>query len=398
LILPHDANGIFYVENEISVIRENFPSIQILEDSIEYESFNPSLQYHMSPSKLIYKTIDSEQKIAVICTKYNKSSCEEDTNDRIKMFLDKKENRNLKSKVQQEREKYQAIFNRLDMKKSSKSLLSALWYSSLPCFDVKNVTSERVGEAALLKYCEWQGQKVPCSAIFTKFPTDQGLCCAFNMEAADATLNEVTYSKLISDLQKSDLKLALESKKNFNRKILTSQSGIAKGLKVILDAHTDILGSSSFPADLKGFRGFISSNRSYPRVYHKGFQIRAGHNNLVAVSATMVEASPDIRHIEPARRRCLFSDETENLKIYKKYSQSDCYFECSLQNAKNELLKKNISCTPWIFPTHEQIPTFCEPWENMAFFRALHKTPGVNFINVLRTAFTLVGPKSVKRY
>jgi len=25
-------------------------------------------------------------------------------------------------------------------------------------------------------------------------------------------------------------------------------------------------------------------------------------------------------------------------------------------------------------------------------------TPGVNFINVLRTAFTLVGPKSVKRY
>jgi hypothetical protein len=24
--------------------------------------------------------------------------------------------------------------------------------------------------------------------------------------------------------------------------------------------------------------------------------------------------------------------------------------------------------------------------------------PGINFINVLRTAFTLVGPKSVKRY
>jgi hypothetical protein len=26
------------------------------------------------------------------------------------------------------------------------------------------------------------------------------------------------------------------------------------------------------------------------------------------------------------------------------------------------------------------------------------RRPGVNFINVLRTAFTLVGPKSVKRY
>ena len=121
------------------------------------------------------------------------------------------------------------------------------------------------------------------------------------MEAADATLNDVTYSKLIRDLQKSDLKLALESKKKLDSKIFTSQSGIAKGLKVILDAHTDILGSSSLPTNFRGFTGFISSNRSYPRVYHKGFQIRAGHNNLVAVSATMVEASPDIRYIEPAR-------------------------------------------------------------------------------------------------
>jgi len=32
------------------------------------------------------------------------------------------------------------------------------------------------------------------------------------------------------------------------------------------------------------------------------------------------------------------------------------------------------------------------------FFQALFLSPGLNFINVLRTAFTRADPKSVKRY
>lgn len=64
-------------------------------------------------------------------------------------------------------------------------LFSVLWYNRSPCFDIRNTTSGYEGEWSVLKECKWKGVKVPCSAIFTTFPTDRGMCCAFNMKKAD---------------------------------------------------------------------------------------------------------------------------------------------------------------------------------------------------------------------
>jgi len=50
-------------------------------------------------------------------------------------------------------------------------LYSTLWYSGFPCFDLKGVTAHNNGDRSVLKYCEWKGAAVPCSSIFTTFPT-----------------------------------------------------------------------------------------------------------------------------------------------------------------------------------------------------------------------------------
>ncbi len=47
------------------------------------------------------------------------------------------------------------------------------------------VIRHKDGKNSLLKKCKWKGIEIPCSSIFKKFPTDQGLCCSFNMKAAD---------------------------------------------------------------------------------------------------------------------------------------------------------------------------------------------------------------------
>ncbi len=61
------------------------------------------------------------------------------------------------------------IFKRLNMSDSGfKTYFSFLWHSSLPCFDIPNITGERDGETAILKKCLWKGQLLPCSAIFKK--------------------------------------------------------------------------------------------------------------------------------------------------------------------------------------------------------------------------------------
>lgn len=86
------------------------------------------------------------------------------------------------------------LFQKLDHARSYKSLFSSLWYSSLPCFDVKNISALKDGERSMLKYCEWQGKAVPCSAIFTSVPTDRGMCCSFNAEAAEELYASGPYS------------------------------------------------------------------------------------------------------------------------------------------------------------------------------------------------------------
>jgi hypothetical protein len=79
--------------------------------------------------------------------------------------------------------------------------MEILWSSYLPCFDVENITSMKDRETAVIKVCKWKGVEMPCSAVFKMFPTDMGMCCSFNMEAADEIFNAGFYSNVIMKLQ-----------------------------------------------------------------------------------------------------------------------------------------------------------------------------------------------------
>ena len=70
---------------------------------------------------------------------------------------------------------YKTSFDMLDKTSGFPVMFSSLWYSTLPCFDVQNLTSQHEGDKSLLRYCEWKGEPISCSAIFTTFPTDTGM-------------------------------------------------------------------------------------------------------------------------------------------------------------------------------------------------------------------------------
>ena len=69
------------------------------------------------------------------------------------------------------KEKYQ----RMNLTHSYQSMFGILWYTQLPCFDVKEITSDKDQEHGMLKACYWKGKKVPCSKIFKMTPTDTGI-------------------------------------------------------------------------------------------------------------------------------------------------------------------------------------------------------------------------------
>ena len=108
----------------------------------------------------------------------------------------------------------------------------------------------------------------------------------------------------------------------------------------------------------------------FPFTMQEGFAIRPGHNNLIELSGSQIKADDNLRSLSIQDRQCLFADENQDLKIHKKYSYSNCMFECNLFYAKTQLQKQNnysYSCIPWFFPTPESTISICDPWESVAF-------------------------------
>ena len=99
------------------------------------------------------------------------------------------------------RERIMKYYQSMNLKLAFKSFMSTLWYSKLPCFDVRGMTSSMNDVRGILKHCKWKRIAIPCSAIFTTTPTDQAMCCSFNKEFADDIFVTSEYTTLISGLQ-----------------------------------------------------------------------------------------------------------------------------------------------------------------------------------------------------
>jgi hypothetical protein len=99
-----------------------------------------------------------------------------------------------------------------------------------------------------------------------------------------------------------------------------AQPGQNKGLTVMMDSHADWLRSSSVDEDFNGFVAYVASGNTFPLTTKKGFRLKPGHENMVAIKAVDVITDAKTIHIDPELRNCLFHDEIE-LKLHKEYSQ-----------------------------------------------------------------------------
>ena len=191
----------------------------------------------------------------------------------------------------------------------------------------------------MLKQCIWRGQALPCSEIFKTFPTDQGMCCTFNMKKAEEMFQANQYQRLISMMQDQDKNLSFDHQKinvdNQHWKFTenpTPQAGRNKGLKLVLDAHSDFVSGGTVDGDFDGFFAIIDSREEFPTVTRKSVLIRPGHDNIVSIGATKVTAEDKIKTWDPIKRSCLFQDEM-SMNVHANYSQSNCLLECAMDYA-----------------------------------------------------------------
>ena len=233
------------------------------------------------------------------------------------------------------------------------------------CLDTASI------DRAILKKCTRKEVEVPCSAIFQKFPTDKGLCCTFNQRAAEDIFSETDYLKAIKVMQKND---KIQSFYNItvpqfytNLSEPNTQAGRRMGLQLILDAHSYVFEATSVRSDYQGFTGLITNPGSYPLTDLKEFQVMPVQNNMVALSAVMIDADDDLHNINPGDRECTFTDETEYIMLFKTYSQENCIFECPLFFAQKKFKKEdglNFPCIPWYLSFLDNNYTICNQFQN----------------------------------
>ena len=215
-------------------------------------------------------------------------------------------------------------FNNVDMKSLFPELFSILWESTLPCY-----VSPENNEYMLLS-CQLAGAEVNCSDLFTKVPTDTGMCCALNN--LDSLRNS-KYKEMVKELQGNT-----PLKKQADARV-----GQRNGLRLTLDLHSNTVSFGTLDQEYEGFSVFIGHPAEFPMMKEKSIKLEPGREHFIDLSATVVSAS-DIKAIAPEDRHCFFQDESD-LDFYKRYTFSNCRLECAI-----ETLEKIFDCVPWHLP------------------------------------------------
>ena len=295
--------------------------------------------------------------------------------------------------------RYDKEFGSLDMEKSYMAMFELLWYSQMPCFDVKNLTSQAKDEMSFLKKCFWKDNPISCNAIFTQRPTDQGMCCSFNMAKANQILKESKYTQAISARQSEDAEFAFETKDPpgwyTENKEPIPQAGRNKGLMLIIDGHANKVSDGTVKENVNGFIALVDDDDKFPLLSLTSLIARPGYENNIKVDAIHLETKKETRKYEPNRRNCYFPDE-HKLKAHRRYSQFNCIFECEEEFASKCLttcneagqecdcqdiayinrisLADHDSCVPWFFPAAaKRLQKMCNPWNAQKFLTIIQK-------------------------
>ena len=204
------------------------------------------------------------------------------------------------------------------------NLFKILWESTLPCFEEDDLNNH------MLAGCELGGEKISCSSVFTRIPTDSGMCCALNIKEA---LRKTEYQELVSKMQDEKAKQKIKSK-----------VGKRSGLKLTLDLHSNLVSFGTQDEDFNSFNLFLGQPAEFPVLKERSLQLQPGQEHFLDLSATVVSSTEEVRDIAPHDRNCYYGDESK-LVFYKEYTFTNCKFECAVLKVEKEL-----KCMPWYLP------------------------------------------------
>ena len=123
----------------------------------------------------------------------------------------------------------------------------------------------------MLVSCELAGKKTNCSSLFTRVPTDSGMCCALNWRNA---LRTSDYRSLVENMQSSTA-----------RRTMLSESGEKSGLRLILDLNSNRVSFGTLNQDFDAFKVFIGEPAEFPVIKQRSVKLQPGREHFVELKA-----------------------------------------------------------------------------------------------------------------
>ena len=123
----------------------------------------------------------------------------------------------------------------------------------------------------MLVSCEVAGKKMDCSNLFTRVPTDSGMCCALNWQN---TLRTSEYKTLVESMQGSTA-----------NHTMPSQSGKKGGLRLLLDLHSNRVSFGTLNQDFNAFKVFIGEPAEFPVIKKRSLKLQPGREHFVELKA-----------------------------------------------------------------------------------------------------------------
>jgi len=140
---------------------------------------------------------------------------------------------------------------------------------------------------------------------------------------------------------------------------------------ILINNHVSFQFTFLFQIFLQGPRNNINKFKDFQINIHDPFSVadfttsvinvKVGYETTFLITPSKIVATDDVKDLAFYRRNCKFDDETDKLVLFKKYTRSNCMFECQLKTASDK-----CQCVPWDYPQLERM-TICDRFGRECF-------------------------------
>lgn len=213
--------------------------------------------------------------------------------------------------------------------------------------------------------------------IHRRLMTEAGICYTINLES-----NSNLFTKEVADYLINFAEFDGYPKTPSTYPVHSSKSGREYGLTIVTENIAENFNSMCTNKD--GFKVMLHSPQSYPRISSHYIDIPADSITMIAITPVVITTDEDLRKYDPKVRHCYFDNERK-LKFFKRYSQSNCEFECYVQR-----LFRTCGCVAFymlhrlgtrICQSRTEKMCFCEFRETYGRLKDCDCLPSCNFLS-----------------